>query len=940
MSLTLNTNVAALTAHQNMLSNDKSMNTSLERLSTGLRINRAADDASGMAIADSLKAQYLGIGQGIENANEAVSVVQTADGALEESINIVNTISTKAIQAASESQTSETRAAIQADIDKLLEELDSIAQDTTYNGQQLLSGSYTNKQVQVGDSANTTATINIGSTQSSQSGHISTASLKLDGETGGEIALTITSASTGEEVSLKSVEIAMNNKEENGMGALADEINSVSYLTGIRANAVVESTTETAIQEGSTGSDFSINGVTIGSVNVSGSDSKRALITAINDQSTKTGVSASINDDGTMTLSSNDGRAIYLSGDSGEVFGEQDAEDLSTVGYISLTQSGSSSFNIEGTTTTTTGDELKLTADFTSTSESTLAAESTIRDGSTLAAGTVLGGDTTIATNELDTLADYKLAEGSTLAAGSTLSQGTVLGGTIVVAGETTAGTGNQTTVKQQQDVTITAGSILAEGTTMTQGTVVQQTFTNNGITYNVGDALTADITLTTDLSLSSDMTLAEGSEIAAGSSLASGSEIGADTQIGYTYDDTTPTTTDLSGTTSGDHVLKAATTQAGTGDSLAAGSIMTDGSTITIGAAGTYNGPTLVTDKGTIEAGDTLAAATYTVVGDQTLDQELKIDGTTLTGFKAEAGSIVKDSSSLTTAVAAGDYQAVTLTSASITQGMTLEAGSSLSVGSQLASGSTIGSDIIVSGDVVTDEETELAGGSTLMTGSILAEGSTVDGTLTVDAVSELESAMTLEEGSVLRADTLLKAGTTINQDMELDIVDSTGTSNTVIVEAGTVLTQDLYLEKDTVLSEAMTLEKGSSIAAGSELIVAYEDTGDVALSDEENLTLADISVMTQEDAQIAIEIASAALEDLDATRSSLGSVQNQLESTISNLSVTRTNVQSAESTIRDVDFAEETANYTRLSLLAQTSSYALAQANASSQNVMSLLQ
>nr|NJM03435.1 hypothetical protein [Desulfobacula sp.] len=290
MTLKINTNVAALTAHQSMIKTDSQMNTSLERLSTGLRINRAADDASGMTIADSLKAQYLGIGQGIENANEGVSIVQIADGALEESINIVNTIKTKAIQAASDGQTADTRAAIQADIDKLIEELDTIAKTTSYNGQQLLNGGFSNKQLQVGASSNQTATINIASTESSQTGHISTATLALDSEDGGEVQLTITSAISGEEVELEAVKILQNNSAENGMGSLADEINSQTYLTGISATAVVASTTDKAVQEGATGSDFAINGVVIGAVNVEDNDSDAALVTAINDKTTETGI--------------------------------------------------------------------------------------------------------------------------------------------------------------------------------------------------------------------------------------------------------------------------------------------------------------------------------------------------------------------------------------------------------------------------------------------------------------------------------------------------------------------------------------------------------------------------------------------------------------------------------------------------------------------------
>ncbi len=114
MALRINTNVSALNAHKNLSSTDNKISTALQRLSSGLRINKAADDASGMTIADSLKSQALGLGQAIKNGNDAINIVQTADAALEESINIVNTIKTKSIQAAQDGQTTESRAAIQA----------------------------------------------------------------------------------------------------------------------------------------------------------------------------------------------------------------------------------------------------------------------------------------------------------------------------------------------------------------------------------------------------------------------------------------------------------------------------------------------------------------------------------------------------------------------------------------------------------------------------------------------------------------------------------------------------------------------------------------------------------------------------------------------------------------------------------------------------------
>jgi len=103
---------------------------------------------------------------------------------------------------------------------------------------------------------------------------------------------------------------------------------------------------------------------------------------------------------------------------------------------------------------------------------------------------------------------------------------------------------------------------------------------------------------------------------------------------------------------------------------------------------------------------------------------------------------------------------------------------------------------------------------------------------------------------------------------------------------------------------------------------------------------TLASISVLTQEGAQSAIGVADAALKAVDKVRSDLGSAQNQLSSTISNLSVTKVNVYAAESTIRDVDFAEESSNFSKMQILVQASSFAMAQSNASGKSVLSLLQ
>ncbi|MBL0703141.1 MAG: flagellin B, partial [Sulfurospirillum sp.] len=174
MGFKINTNVGALTTHNNAVLNNRSLNGSLEKLSSGLRINKAADDASGMVIANSLRSQANSLGQAVANANDAIGLIQTADKAMDEQIKILDTIKTKAIQAASDGQTDQSREAIQNDVNRLIEQLDNIAKTTSFNGQVLLSGKFTNKEFQIGAFSNQTVKTSIGNTQSIASGHMAT----------------------------------------------------------------------------------------------------------------------------------------------------------------------------------------------------------------------------------------------------------------------------------------------------------------------------------------------------------------------------------------------------------------------------------------------------------------------------------------------------------------------------------------------------------------------------------------------------------------------------------------------------------------------------------------------------------------------------------------------------------------------------------------------
>ncbi len=305
------TNVAALQGVVANTNNSSNLQKSLERLSTGLKINAAKDNASGMAIANQLKTQASSLGAAIDNGNQANSVLLTADKAIEEQSNILDQIKQKAIQAAQDGQSTKTRNMLQADIIRLMEELDNIANTTSFNGKNLLSGGFSNQEFQVGDRSNITVKTTIGSTQSSKIG-------VTRFETGANIT-----ASTNMQLTLKQYNgiedfkfaaVNISYSVNTGVGALAEEINRNSGTTGVRASYNVTTTGVFAVKASSTSDDFSINGVLIGRVDYQDNDQNGALVNAINAVKDTTGVEASIDANGRLSLTSADGRAVYIDG--------------------------------------------------------------------------------------------------------------------------------------------------------------------------------------------------------------------------------------------------------------------------------------------------------------------------------------------------------------------------------------------------------------------------------------------------------------------------------------------------------------------------------------------------------------------------------------------------------------------------------------------------
>ncbi|MGY3896672.1 flagellin A [Aeromonas enterica] len=157
MGLYINTNVSSLNAQRNLMNTNKSLDTSYTRLASGLRINSAKDDAAGLQISNRLTSQINGLDQGNRNANDGISVAQTAEGAMDEITSMLQRMRTLAQQSANGSNNTDDRTALQQEYTQLITEIDRVAQDTTFGGQNLLAGSYEGT-FQVGADAGQTIT--------------------------------------------------------------------------------------------------------------------------------------------------------------------------------------------------------------------------------------------------------------------------------------------------------------------------------------------------------------------------------------------------------------------------------------------------------------------------------------------------------------------------------------------------------------------------------------------------------------------------------------------------------------------------------------------------------------------------------------------------------------------------------------------------------------
>ena len=374
MALVINTNVASLNAQRQLMNSGNALDRATERLSSGARINSAKDDAAGLAISNRMTSQVRGLDQAIRNANDGVSLIQTAEGALSESTNILQRMRELAVQSANGIYTASDRATLNAEVQQLVSELDRIADTTSFNGQKLLDGSLGKVDLQVGANANQTISFKVQAMDAKTLGMGSTAADVV----GDELNLAASVFAASLDADIEDGDILINGQSigtfdtgaDGDANTLSDLVASINErVSGVTASAVTEleaSTGGSGIIDNDAGEGLNItvtemNGATQTYQLRENTTNMNELMDAI-DRVTGGAVKASLSDDGKLILSNNTGSEIAVAAagtlDLGDSLGMETGvgDGLSQRGRLVLTSDDGKPITITRGTTGTLQD--------------------------------------------------------------------------------------------------------------------------------------------------------------------------------------------------------------------------------------------------------------------------------------------------------------------------------------------------------------------------------------------------------------------------------------------------------------------------------------------------------------------------------------------------------------------------------------------------------
>jgi len=365
MPAIINTNVSSLNAQRNLDSSQSSLATALQRLSSGLRINSAKDDAAGLSIAERFTSQIRGNTQAARNANDGISLAQTAEGDLVQIGNNLQRIRELAVQSANATNSASDRAALQAEASLLIAEVDRVAANSSFNGVKLLDGTFTAQQFQVGANATSNDRITLSAISSARTTQL--------GGVGATTSATVTGTATT--AALAAGDLTLNGQQVGastagaapGQGtasafSIASAINAVSSNSGVTATANATTVTGSAatVFTAIAANTFSINGVNVGAVaaGTTAAGQGANLAAAVNAVSTQTGVTAAADaTTGAVTLTAADGRDIKITENvtSYNTYGVSEASTGQRAVLLAQTGFASGAVGVAGTTTVASG---------------------------------------------------------------------------------------------------------------------------------------------------------------------------------------------------------------------------------------------------------------------------------------------------------------------------------------------------------------------------------------------------------------------------------------------------------------------------------------------------------------------------------------------------------------------------------------------------------
>ena len=1001
MANSINTNIGALNAQKNMVQINRDLDDAMTRLSSGLRINSAADDAAGSAIASKMDSQVKSLGVAIRNSYDAISMTQTAEGALGEVENMLQRVRELAVQAGNSTLSNTDRTMIQSEVDALIAEIDTISANTHFNNIKLLDGSSSDVQFQIGMNATDSLKVNLQSSDST--------SLGLSGATG---VTTLTSERVDEkDFSNTANTIAAADVKINGFNAFASDFTSdtsassaneaLLLATAINANTGVHGAEADAFNSVSSSakgtfnmsSTFTINGDTVALAT-----SYSGLTANINEA--VSGINASLNADNTITLSNKTGEGIVIAGGSSSDVGFT-AGTFS--GFVSLKNLDSSVVKIEaGSENNGYNNGLGTIADvnaigFNETS-STGALKTAAVSGTALSANeikindvligessdgqassiadainvkTATSGVTADANNQIQLALNFSAVPGgaSEFFINSTAVNLTSANGMAGVVSAINSASIGDIVAKASSDGAITLNSASGVDISVTHmGDTdfirafkdVNGTVSTSGIIGGSAedvDSLRASAAITnTNLTILSPSNFNSQVAFASAGAVTDADEL-SDGQVASTTA-MTLTSTATSATPKGRMITIAELNNATavginftiTGTDMD-GNVQTETITggvqnATVNGTKTFNtvteivadvASTLTFDIGSITGqADQNYSLTGTDVFGNTVTEVVRGAGGTLQALSAnvfESVTTITSSQSDTVASTIGNANA-----AAAASGVALVAAADLAAGSlSMVSGST---SLTLGGALITITESA-SPAAAANNGAITVTGTDVLGNELIEVITGPTAGGTVTGTKAFNT----VASITLNTDFTSGAVGvgfaaSSGDNFTSRGNLSLSNNSDSPIKIETQAADTNTLMRTGSDGTFGTTESILQKLGVQGQSSEFEVSGTKVSVGTLSGANASLALIDSAIEQISGFRSSFGAVENRIDASISNLTTLQVNTQAAQSRIQDADFAAETSNLTKAQMLSQAATSMLAQANASKQNLLALLQ